>query len=84
MTSNPRVQVSGQPIVTQSDIYAVTGCGFTPPSGNGPCVTATFTIASTRLFASGQPVILQSSISTCSPTGTPLIPVQMQTRVLGS
>ena len=79
-----RVLVSGQPVVTQPAPWVVAGCGFVPPGGNGPCVTGTYTAAATRVFAGGAPVVLMDSISTCAPTGTPLIPVQAQTRVVGS
>ena len=80
----PRVTVMGQPVVTQSSPYLVAGCGFVPPGGNGPCVTGNFIVAATRVFAGGVPVILMDSVSICAPTGTPLIPVQAQTRVIGS
>lgn len=83
-TPFPRVLVSGQPVVTQASPYAVAGCGFVPPGGNGPCVTATFVTAATRVLAGGVPVVLLDSVSTCVPTATPLIPVQAQTRVIGS
>lgn len=79
-----RVLVSSQPVVTQPAPWVVAGCGFVPTGGNGPCVTGTYTTAATRVFAGGAPVVLMDSISTCAPTGTPLIPVQAQTRVVGS
>ena len=79
-TPNPRVLVSGQPIVTLSTPYVVAGCPFVTPSGNGPCVTAQWTVGATRVFAGGAPVIVQSSMSVCAPTGTPLIVVVTQTR----
>ena len=79
-----RVQVSGQPVVTQAATYTVAGCGFVPPGGNGPCVTASFVTASTRVFAGGFPVLLQDGISICTPTGTPLVPVQVQPRVVAT
>lgn len=80
----PRVLVSGQPVVTQPGPWVVAGCGFVPPPGNGPCVTASYVAAAARVFAGGAPVVLMDSISVCAPTGTPLIPVQAQTRVIGS
>lgn len=80
----PRVLVSGQPVVTQPGPWVVAGCGFVPPSGNGPCVTASYVAAAARVFAGGAPVVLMDSVSVCAPTGTPLIPVQAQTRVIGS
>ena len=33
------VMVSGMPIATIAAPYAVAGCAFVPPAGNGPCVT---------------------------------------------
>lgn len=81
---NPRVLLSGQPAVTQTSPYAIAGCGFVPPGGNGPCVSATFVVAATRVFIAGAPAVLLDSTSLCAPTGTPLIPVQSQIRVIGS
>ena len=45
---SPRVKVSGQPITTQPAPYTVAGCPFPPPSG-GPCVTAQWVTAATRV-----------------------------------
>ena len=84
VSPNPRVLVSGQPVVAQTSPYTIAGCGFVPPGGNGPCVTATYVAAATRVFVAGAPAVLLDSISVCAPTGTPLIPVQSQTRVIGS
>jgi hypothetical protein len=80
---NPRVTVSGQPIVTQAAPYAVAGCPFVPPAGNGPCVTAQWVVGATRVLSNGQPVLVQSSQAVCAPTGTPLMIVLTQTRVSG-
>lgn len=80
----PRVTVSGQPVVTLSSPYAIMGCGFVAPSGNGPCTMANFVTSATRVFAGGTPVLLQDSISVCVPTGTPTIAPVVQTRVIGS
>lgn len=81
---NPRVTVGGQAIVTMPGNYTVAGCTMPPPTaGTGPCVTATFTSAATRITAGGQPVLLQDSQSTCVPTGTPLMILLTQTRVRG-
>lgn len=78
---NPRVTVSGQPTVTLACPYVVAGCPFPPPSaGNGPCVTAQFVTAATRVTSNGQPLLLLDSQAICAPTGTPLMIVQTQTR----
>lgn len=83
-TPSARVLLSGQPAVAQSSPWTVAGCGFVPPSGNGPCVSAIVVVAATRVLIEGAPAVLQTSTSICAPTGTPLIPVQAQTRVIGT
>ena len=84
MEPNPRVLLSGQPVVTQAGVYQIAGCSLPPPpAANGPCVTAIWTVAATRVFVEGQPVLLQVSQATCAPTGTPLIVTTTQTRVIG-
>ncbi len=81
---NPRVLVSGQPTVTLASPYVVAGCPLPPPSAaNGPCVTAQFVTAATRLTSNGQPLLLLDSQAICAPTGTPLMIVATQTRVTG-
>jgi hypothetical protein len=81
----PGVQVDGKAIVTIASPYSIAGCSMPPPSaGNGPCATATFTTAATRITSEGQAVLLQDSQATCVPTGTPLLIVQTQTRATGT
>jgi hypothetical protein len=81
---NPRVLVSGQPVTTMTAPYVVAGCAFVPPSGNGPCVTAQWVTGATRVLIAGQPAVLLDSQAICAPTGTPLVPVVSQVRVVGS
>lgn len=81
---NPRVRVSGQPIVTQPNPYVIAGCSFVPPSGNGPCVTAQWITGAMRVKAGGVPVLLQDSQAICTPTGTPLNIILTQMRVRGT
>ena len=81
---NPRVTVNGQPIVTMTAPYVVAGCTLPPPpAANGPCVTAQWITAATRITSNGQPVLLLDSQAICAPTGTPLMIVVTQTRVSG-
>lgn len=78
----PRVTVSGQPVVTIASPYFIAGCTMPPPTaGNGPCITAQFMTAATRVLVLGQPVLLMDSQATCIPTGTPLMIVATQPRV---
>ncbi len=81
---NPRVMVSGQPIVTQPAPYAVAGCPFTTPNGSpSPCVTAQWVSGATRILSNGAPVLLLDSKATCTPNATPLMITVTQTRVTG-
>jgi hypothetical protein len=82
--TNPRVTVSGQPIVTLPTPYVVAGCTFPPPpAASGPCVTAQWVSSATRVTSNGQPVLLLDSQAICAPTGTPLLIIATQTRVTG-
>jgi hypothetical protein len=84
LAPNPRVLVTGMPIVTIAVPYGVTGCTFGPPAGNGPCVTAHWVVGAMRVTSNGQPVVITTGVSICVPTGTPLIPVEAQTRAIAS
>ena len=80
----PNVKVGGQSIVVATAQYSIAGCTMPPPNaGNGPCVTATFIAptAATRVTSNGQPVLLDTSQSTCVPTGTPLLILNTQKKV---
>ena len=82
--SNPRVKVMGNAIVSLPSPWTVAGCTLPPPpAANGPCVTAMWMTAATRVRANGQPVLLMDSQATCAPSGTPLKVVMAQTRVKG-
>jgi uncharacterized Zn-binding protein involved in type VI secretion len=80
--TNPRVKISGQPIVTQTNSYTVSGCTMPSPSaGNGPCVSAQWTSAAMRVKAGGTPVLTKDSQAVCVPTGTGLTIINTQMRV---
>lgn len=79
----PRVLVSGQPVVTQTTLYAITGCALTG-TPNPPCVTAQWVTGAVRVLAGGVPLVVQSSQAVCVPTGTGLIPVAVQPRVVAT
>ena len=85
VVSNPRVRVGGQPTVTQPSVYTVAGCTMPPPiAGNGPCVTAQWITAATRVRSGGVPLLLQDSQAICAPTGTGLNVVVTQVRARGT
>jgi uncharacterized Zn-binding protein involved in type VI secretion len=82
VTTNSRVKVGGQPIVTQTDTYTISGCILpSPPNGNGPCATAQFLSGATRVTAGNIPLLLQNSQATCAPSLTGLNVIQTQVRV---
>jgi hypothetical protein len=81
---SPVVLVSGMPVATIAAPYVVAGCAFVPPPGNGPCVTGQWVVGAVRVLSQGQPLAIMSGVSTCVPTGTPLLPVVAQTRALAT
>ena len=81
---SPVVLVSGMAAATIAAPYAVAGCAFVPPGGNGPCVTGQWIVGSLRVLSQGQPLAIMSGVSICVPTGTPLLPVSAQTRALAT
>lgn len=84
MTSVPRVRVSGQPVVVQTTQYTIAGCTLPPPTAaNGPCATAQWISAATRVRVNGVAVLLQDSQAICAPSGTGLNIVLTQQRVRG-
>jgi hypothetical protein len=83
VATSPRVSLNGMPAVTLADSYVIAGCPFVTPSGNGPCVTAQWVLAATRITSEGQPLVLLDSQAICAPTATPLLILSTQTRVTG-
>lgn len=81
MSPFPRVLLSGQPVVNISSPYAITGCALTGTS-TPPCVTGQWTTGAVRVLAGGVPVALMTGTSTCVPTGTPMLPMTSQVRVM--
>jgi hypothetical protein len=77
----PRVLLSGQPVVTIASPYAVTGCALTG-TPTPPCVTGQWLVGAVRVLAGGAPVALMTGTSTCIPTGTPMLPMSAQPRVI--
>ena len=79
---NSRVSVAGQAAVTIAGPWLVAGCALPPPpAANGPCRSATWLTAATRVLIGGQPVLVQTGQAVCAPTGTPLLVLATQTRV---
>ena len=79
----PRVLVSAQPVVTLATPYVVAGCALTG-TPTPPCVTGQLIVGAVRVLAGGAPVVTLMGQSVCVPTGTPMLPVVAQTRVLAT
>jgi hypothetical protein len=80
---NPRVLLSGAPSVLMTMPWVIAGCPFVPVAPL-PCVTAQWLVGTTRVTSSGQPLLVQSSQAICAPTGAPLLPLVIQTRVMAT
>ena len=83
LTPFARVTVSAQPLVTLISPYAIAGCALSS-TPTPPCVIGQFVVGATRVLAGGAPVATLMSQSTCMPTGTPMLPIIAQTRVLAT
>jgi hypothetical protein len=78
-----RVLLSGQPVVTLASPYAIAGCALTG-TPTPPCVTGQWLVGAARVLAGGVPVATMLGSSTCIPTGTPMLPLAAQARVLAT
>ena len=81
---NPRVTILGQPVVTIATQYTIAACTFpSMTAGNSPpCVSGSFTTASTRVLSNTGFVLLADSQGTSLPNGTPLVVVPSQPKVI--
>jgi hypothetical protein len=78
-----RVKLGGNQAVGQSGSYTISGCGL-PPQAGGPCVSAQWVVAASRVTSGGVPLVLKDSTAVCVPTGTGLQVVVVQARVKGT
>lgn len=83
LAPNPRVLLSGQPVVTLASPWAVAACGLTG-SGAPPCATGQFIVGAARVLVAGAPVATMAGSSVCTPSGTPLLPLVAQMRVMAT
>jgi len=82
LAPNPRVTVSGQPVVCIGTPYAIAGCSLTP-SGVF-CTTGQWVMGSARVKVMGVPVAVQAGVSVCVSTGSPMMPVVVQPRAVAT
>ena len=78
-----RVLLSGQPVVTLASPCVIVGCALTG-TPVPPCVSGQYVMGALRVLAGGAPVATLASQSVCLPTGTPMLPVMAQLRVLAT
>lgn len=83
MVPQPRVRVSGQPVVTQAAPHLVAGCSFVLGIVPSPCVVAQWITGAMRVKSMGLPLLLQDSQAVCVPNGTPAVVAMAQVRVKG-
>lgn len=83
LAPNPRVLLGGQPVVTLASPWAVAACGLTG-SGAPPCATGQFIVGAARVLVAGAPVATMAGSSVCTPSGTPLLPLVAQMRVMAT
>jgi len=79
---NATVTLDGMPSCLLPQPWTVAGCPGVPAVPIPPCVTAQWITGTTRVTSFGQPLLVQSSQAVCAPTGTPLMPVVTQMRVI--
>jgi hypothetical protein len=80
---SPSVLLDGMPATLLPEPWVVAGCPGIPTTVP-PCVTAEWIVGSVRVTSFGQPLVIQSGVAVCAPTGTPLLPVITQERVTGA
>jgi hypothetical protein len=81
--TQPRVRVSGLPVAVTPFPYTVAGCSLSSvPSP--PCVTGQWTVGALRVRSLGMPLVIAGGTAVCVPTGTGLLAVSQQLRVIAT
>jgi hypothetical protein len=76
-------RISGRPPMLLGDTFVIAGCPFFT-GGIGPCITAQWLTASTKLIVLGRPVLTVNSIGMCmAANGAPHGPVIIAAHQLG-
>ena len=74
-TFDPRVRISGQPVLSLASTSIITGC----PTGS--CVNVKWVTGALRVRASGVPLLVMSSVGIATPAGAPVRVLQTSPRV---
>ena len=77
---NVRVTVGGKATAVTTSQWTIAGCTL-PSNAGGPCVTAQWTVGTTRVTSGNKPLVISSGAATCTPTATPLTTISSQLRV---
>lgn len=88
IAASPRVLLNGMPAAVLTDQGLVAGCVFMVGIKPQPCVMTRWLVASARVIANGQPVLINPSTALCFsadqiPGGPPVIAAS-QTRVIAT
>jgi hypothetical protein len=88
ISSNVRVSISNQKVVTSADTFPIAGCAFNISGVPHPCVIVKWIVPASRVFVGAQPVLLSTSTGLCQaadqvPQGPPSI-LNTQLRVKGT
>ena len=68
-------------VLTIASPYLIAAC---PGGSYGPCVTGQWLVGSSFVLAGGQPIVLNTSVSVCTPNGTPMNVLMTQSYVSAS
>jgi uncharacterized Zn-binding protein involved in type VI secretion len=82
-TTNSRVLVNKQPVLTVGDTWSVVGCPLNVAGAPSPCATLVWISPSVRVKVNGQPVVSSGSTGLSMgpvPQGSPIV-ISQQTRV---
>lgn len=77
----PRVTVSGQPVVQTTIPHNIIGCSLGSSSGQF-CSTGHWLVGASRVTAGGLPVAIVGGTAVCATTGTGMVAISSQTRVI--
>jgi hypothetical protein len=83
---NPRILIDGQAVVTITTKYAIALCQLPTTSGGNlpPCLSGTFTTASTRVLTDTGFLLLADSQGTSLPNVAPLVVKPSQFKVVAT
>lgn len=79
----PRVTVSGEPVVQTAILHTIVGCSLVGSSG-AFCATGQWLVGASRVMAGGLPVAVVGGTAVCAATGTGMVAISSQTRVIAT